>query len=171
MLGLGLKKTIYHLLKLKDYQDISLRFLIFNYCLQRIIGINGRIKFPVHFTSRVIGGSKMKLGIGVKKCFLTANCANIVVFNGTTLEIGDNTIFANNFCIRTGNHGLMNRDEYYLASIKIGKNCWFGHGVTLLPGVMIGNNVTIGANSVVTKSFGDNLVIAGNPAKVIRELD
>ena len=54
--------------------------------------------------------------------------------------------------------------------VTIGDNCWIGGGVTILPGVTLGDNVVVGAASVVTKSFPSNVVIAGNPAKVIREL-
>ena len=54
--------------------------------------------------------------------------------------------------------------------ITIGDNCWLGAGAIICPNVTIGNNVVVGAGAVVTKSFGDNVVIAGNPAKVIREL-
>ncbi len=45
-----------------------------------------------------------------------------------------------------------------------------GGNVTILPGVVLGDNITVGANSVVTKSFEGNQVIAGVPAKVIRQL-
>ena len=47
---------------------------------------------------------------------------------------------------------------------------WIGGGSILNPGVTLGNNVVVGSGSVVTKSFGDNVVIAGNPARVIRTL-
>ncbi|MGT2874994.1 DapH/DapD/GlmU-related protein, partial [Streptococcus gallolyticus subsp. gallolyticus] len=55
--------------------------------------------------------------------------------------------------------------------ITIGDNAWFGGGVTILPGVTLGDNVVVGAGAVVTKSFGDNVVLAGNPAKIIKTLD
>ena len=42
--------------------------------------------------------------------------------------------------------------------------------MTILPGVTLGDNVVVGAGSVVTKSFGDNVVLAGNPARIIKEI-
>jgi acetyltransferase-like isoleucine patch superfamily enzyme len=47
---------------------------------------------------------------------------------------------------------------------------WIGGNVTILPGVYIGDNVTIGAGSVVTKDIPDNVIAAGNPCKVIRRI-
>ena len=53
--------------------------------------------------------------------------------------------------------------------ITIGNNVWIGAGVIILPNVKIGNGVIIGAGSVVTKSFSENKVIGGAPAKLIKE--
>ncbi|MFX9385539.1 DapH/DapD/GlmU-related protein, partial [Acinetobacter baumannii] len=51
----------------------------------------------------------------------------------------------------------------------IGDNCWIGDNVYIREGVSLGSNVIVGANSVVTKSFGDNVIIAGIPAKIIAQ--
>ena len=54
--------------------------------------------------------------------------------------------------------------------ITIGNSVWIGGSVTILPGVTIGDNVTIGAGSVVTKDIPSNVVAAGNPCRVIKEI-
>jgi maltose O-acetyltransferase len=54
--------------------------------------------------------------------------------------------------------------------IFIGDNVWIGGGVIVCPGVRIGSNTTIGAGSVVTKDIPDNVVAAGNPCRVLREI-
>ena len=53
----------------------------------------------------------------------------------------------------------------------MGDDIWVGGGAIICPGVTLGNNVIVGAGSVVTKSFGDNVVVAGNPARVVKHLD
>ncbi len=52
--------------------------------------------------------------------------------------------------------------------VVIGKNCFIGCNSIILPGVTIGDSVIVGSGSVVTKSFGDNVLVAGNPAKVVK---
>lgn len=52
--------------------------------------------------------------------------------------------------------------------VTVGDNCYFGLGVKILGSVKIGNNVTIGANAVVTKDIPDNAVVGGIPAKIIK---
>ncbi len=59
----------------------------------------------------------------------------------------------------------------YAKPIKIGNNVWLGGGVIVTPGVTLGDNVVVGAGSVVTKSFPDNVVIAGNPARIIKTVE
>lgn len=62
------------------------------------------------------------------------------------------------------------RKLYSKGKVVIKKNVWIGEGVAILPNVTIGENCIVGANSVVTKSFPANCIIAGNPAKIIKEI-
>ena len=57
------------------------------------------------------------------------------------------------------------------APIVIGDNCWIGANATICPGVTLGDNVVVGAGAVVVKDCGDNVVIAGVPAVVIKHID
>ena len=54
--------------------------------------------------------------------------------------------------------------------ITIGNNCWIAGHATINPGVTLGNNVVVASGAVVTRSFGDNVVIAGVPARVIKTI-
>ena len=100
------------------------------------------------------------------------NCAFLDV---STIEIGDNCMFAPNVQLYTATHPLhpvkRNSGLEYAKPIKIGNNVWLGGGVIVTPGVTLGDNVVVGAGSVVTKSFPDNVVIAGNPARIIKTVE
>ena len=58
--------------------------------------------------------------------------------------------------------------QFYL---NFANNCWIGAGVIIVPGITIGDNVVIGAGSVVTKNLPDNVVAVGNPCKILREVN
>jgi acetyltransferase-like isoleucine patch superfamily enzyme len=54
------------------------------------------------------------------------------------------------------------------SSVTIGQKCFIGANAILMPGVELGDSVIVGAGSVVTKSFPSNVIISGNPAKIIK---
>lgn len=91
------------------------------------------------------------------------------------IEFGDNCMLGPGCQILTPTHPLhpVKRNSGLEGGkpIKVGNNAWFGGDVTILPGVTLGDNVVVAAGAVVTKSFGDNVVLAGNPAKVIKEIE
>ncbi|WP_341778862.1 sugar O-acetyltransferase [Levilactobacillus sp. HBUAS70063] len=100
---------------------------------------------------------------------------NMTLLDTCPITIGEHCYFGPNVGLYTPVHPLnaMARvhDVEMGAPITIGDNAWFGGNVTVLPGVTLGNNVVVGAGAVVTKSFGDNVVLVGNPAHVIKEID
>ncbi|MFC2046003.1 acyltransferase [Chloroflexota bacterium] len=88
----------------------------------------------------------------------------------TSIEIGDDFTSASNLTIYTGTHDpqtLVPRTE----AVRIGDRVWCGANVTILPGVTVGNDVVIGASSLVNTNVPDNSVVAGVPARVMRALD
>ena len=87
---------------------------------------------------------------------------------------GDNVFVAPQCGFYTAGHPI-NVDERnsgleYAYPIIVGNNVWFGAHVSVMPGVTIGDNVVIGAGSVVTKDIPSNVVAVGNPCKVLREI-
>ncbi len=95
-----------------------------------------------------------------------------VILDDMEIKIGKNCFLAPQVGIYTATHPL-NPDERnsgleYSKPITIGDNCWIGGHATINPGVTLGNNVVVASGAVVTKSFGDNVVIGGNPAKIIK---
>ncbi|CAK9779564.1 unnamed protein product [Cutaneotrichosporon oleaginosum] len=92
------------------------------------------------------------------------------------IHIGDRTMIAANTQIYTPSHPILPEERNGLRGpewakpIRIGDDCWIGGGVIICPGVTIGNGVTVGAGSVVTKDVPERVVVAGNPARVIKQL-
>ena len=99
---------------------------------------------------------------------------NLVILDGNKVEFGDNVFVAPNCAFYTAGHPLdykeRNKGLEYAKPIKVGNNVWIGGNVIVLPGVSIGDNVVIGAGSVVTKDIPSNVVAIGNPCRVIKEI-
>ena len=99
---------------------------------------------------------------------------NLTLVDDTHIYVGDGTMFGPNVTIATAGHPidpeLRSRGLQYNMPVHIGKNCWLGAGVIVMPGVTIGDNVVIGAGSVVTKDIRSNVVAVGNPCRVLREV-
>ena len=99
---------------------------------------------------------------------------NLTVLDEAQVTIGDDCFIGPNVSIYTACHSTdpveRNTRREWAEPVTIGDNVWIGGSVTILPGVSIGNNVTIGAGSVVAKDIPDNVVAVGNPCKVIKNL-
>lgn len=99
---------------------------------------------------------------------------NLVILDVAPVTIGDNVLFGPNVSLYTAGHPIhpisRNSGYEYGISITIGDNVWLGGNVVVTPGVTIGENSVVAAGSVVVKDIPANVVVAGNPCKVIREI-
>lgn len=100
---------------------------------------------------------------------------NLTLVDDTHIYVGDYTMIGPNVVIATGGHPLCpelrEKGYQYNAPVRIGRNCWLGAGVIIVPGITIGDNVVIGAGSVVTKDIPANVLAVGNPCRVLREIN
>ena len=99
---------------------------------------------------------------------------NFTVLDEAYVTIGDDVFIGPNVSLYTACHSTdpveRNTRREWAESITIGNNVWIGGSVTVLPGVTIGDNCTIGAGSVVTKDIPANSIAVGNPCRVIKKV-
>ena len=129
------------------------------------IGDGSYIEPPLHANW---GGKFVHFGRNVYANF------NLTLVDDTHIFVGDCTLLGPNVVLATAGHPLVPelREKAYQfnAPIRIGRNCWLGAGVIVLPGVTIGDNVVVGAGAVVTKDLPDGVVAVGNPCRILREI-
>lgn len=158
---------VYSPLSLKGlkYMDIGENFKFDKYGILEAWDFHNGVSFKPYISI----GNNVSFG---KNCHV--GCINSVV-------ISDNVLIGSNVLIIDHSHGNSKENDMLLSpnnrplrskgGIYIGKNVWIGEKVTILPGVKLGNNCIVGANSVVTCSFPDDCVIVGNPAKVVKKMN
>ena len=99
---------------------------------------------------------------------------NLIILDVAGVTIGKNVFMAPNVAIYTAGHPVhykaRNSMYEYGIPIEIGDNCWIGGNAVICPGVKIGSGSVIGAGSVVISDIPENVIAAGNPCKVIREI-
>ena len=123
---------------------------------------------------RSIGNFRCEFGYNISignNFYANFDC---IMLNGGGIEIGDNVLFGPRVGIYTSNHAMdaweRTHGACYAKPVRIGNNVWVGAGVHINQGVTIGDNTIIGSGSVITKDIPANVVAAGVPCKVIREI-
>ena len=129
------------------------------------IGEDCYIEPPLHTNW---GGRHVHFGRNVYANF------NLTLVDDTHIYIGDYTMLGPNVVIATAGHPLLpelrEQGYQYNAPVRVGRTCWIGAGVVIVPGVNIGDNAVIGAGSIVTKDVPANCLAVGNPCRVLREI-
>jgi acetyltransferase-like isoleucine patch superfamily enzyme len=144
---------------------------VFQGALHKLFGYNLKSPWPVDHSCEVTNYENVIFDVDDMQIFqrrgIYFQCTNkkIVIGKGTQIAYGVGLI--------TENHNLYDITKHQPGKdIIIGRNCWIGMNAILLPGTVLGDHTIVGAGAVVTKSFPDgHVVIAGNPAKVIRSLN
>lgn len=123
---------------------------------------------------RVEGGLRIDYGQNISigdNFFANFDC---VFLDSAKIKIGKNAKLGSKVSLITPHHPLKaeERDAGLESAhpITIGDNVWIGSSTTIVGNVTLGDNVVVAAGSVVMKSFGDNVLIGGNPAEVIKKL-
>lgn len=118
--------------------------------------------------SRKLGRRALHFGKNIYANF------NLTLVDDTHIYVGDYTMFGPNVVVASAGHPILPslrvKAYQYNFPVRIGKNCWIGAGVVIVPGVTIGAGTVIGAGSVVTKDIPANRRAVGNPCRVLREI-
>ncbi|MEG0691993.1 MAG: DapH/DapD/GlmU-related protein [Oscillospiraceae bacterium] len=155
----------------RDIVSIGWKWMVSAIFMQKIVGCNRHVPFPVSFKATIKFWENINFDIDNINIFQKPGC--YFQADGATIAIGNGTQIANNVGIITANHDLNDITKHQVGKpVIIGENSWIGMNSVILPGVILGEHTIVGAGSVVTKSFSEgNCVIAGNPARLLKVLD
>lgn len=124
------------------------------------IGEGSRVMSPL----TVVRGNRVKIGRNV----VVMNNSLFMAAGGITIE--DDVMVAANVQLISNNHDLYDHQILTCKPVRLKRNCWIGAGATILPGITVGENAVVAAGAVVTKDVEDNMVVGGNPAKIIKHI-
>jgi acetyltransferase-like isoleucine patch superfamily enzyme len=163
----GIFPYFHFISRTKDYQS-KVGFLF--WFKQKVLNLGGHrnVYWPVDYRSIVSSPENIIVGVDAYPGVMPGN----YIQGSGKIFIGDYTQIAPNVCIISGNHDLYDTRNKINKEVIIGKYCWLGAGVIVLPGVVLGDFTIAAAGSIITKSFIEGYcVIGGNPAKEIKKLE
>lgn len=138
-----------------------------NDILRELIGRTGR-EINIEPTFNCDYGRNITVG---ENFYANFGC---VILDCAEVKIGDDCFIGPQVGIYTACHPIdpieRNSGMEFAKPVVIGNNCWIGGHATINPGIILGDNIVVASGAVVTKSFPDNVVIGGNPARVLKEI-
>jgi acetyltransferase-like isoleucine patch superfamily enzyme len=138
---------------------------VFFFFYQRVLMFNVHVPWPCHPTSTVVGVGGIRFG----KRTSPGSGPNQYIQGSNGIVIGNNVQIGPSVSIISANHDPSDYDLHLPSPpVKIGDNVWIGANSVILPGVNIGSNVIIGAGSIVNKDIPSDCVAVGNPCRVIK---
>lgn len=139
--------------------------------MQKVLGFNRYVPWPVHFSSKVSGWNYINIGIAVAPGYM-GGCY-IFAKEDSPISIGDYTLVSANVCIAGYNHDVYDYTQFpSRGGVSIGRYCWLAMNCSVMPGVILGDHTIVAAGAVVTQSFPEGYCILGGvPARKIKILD
>lgn len=156
------RKNFATLVAINQSADLEEIHRLFSTILAEPLPETSAIFTPFHTN----GGGNIRIGAHV---FINHDCS-ILDLGGVTIDEG--VMIAPRVTISSEAHPLDPTERHTLLTqpVHIKRGAWIGAGAIILPGITIGENAVVGAGAVVNKDVPDNTVVAGVPAKVIREV-
>ena len=125
--------------------------------------INGNFSVGIGSDIRIFDNAKLELNKGYFNAFVQLICAG-------NIKIGNDVVIARDVIIRdTDAHEIIGQEDKMIKPITIGNHVWIGTRAIIMKGVTIGDGAVVAAGAIVTKDVPANSIVAGVPAKVIRE--
>jgi acetyltransferase-like isoleucine patch superfamily enzyme len=151
--------------KIRDENIPDWKYLYY-FFYQKILLFNFYVPWPVHYTSMVNGIRKIEIE---ERCS-PGSGPNQYIQGGNGIVFGRNIWLGPGVQIISQNHDINDYTKHLVTKpIKIESDVWIGANTVVLPAIRIGENVVIGAGSVVTQDIPKNSVAVGNPCKVVKE--
>lgn len=140
----------------EGYSSYTRLFFLY-FLMQKVVGINRSVPWPVHFTSQIIDWKNIEKGI----CCDPGDSMGVYINAHGGLKMGNNIEIGPNSVIATVNHYKRDsRKVGFKRGVVIGNNVWIGSNCTITAGVTIGDNVVIGAGCIIRQDVPSNTVVS-----------
>lgn len=166
-----MRKLVKRIIKFINLTKQKRSIIVCNFIFRYVFGLNKNFPVSVHFTTQLSSQKNIHIKGGDKtlKSFSFSGNCYFSGYNG--IEIGYNVLFGPGIKVISSNHNFKkDREPVKENPIVIGDNVWIGTNAIILSGVIIGDNSIVAAGAIVTKNVPKNVIVAGNPARIIKHL-